>query len=149
MKSTFLLETWEIDLFANLAHMVKNSKQNVGRRMLDAADSAIKQVEKMRAAATPAAVEKPADKRCKLAVGETCIWCNSVGRAKPKAKGPPTCARCRQQFHRNVPWRILRGKRVHVLCVTAKHSCGHCSYEESNGELIEQCAACKAKDQTK
>lgn len=42
----------------------------------------------------------------------------------------------------------MRGFKLVSLTevVPAPTSCGYCSYEESDGELIEQCAKCKAAD---
>lgn len=76
-----------------------------------------------------ATLEKPEDKRCRLAVGEVCMFCNSVGRAKVKAKTAPVCYVCQKPFTRATgaephgrenPWRLLRGRRVHIACIHSK-----------------------------
>lgn len=52
-----------------------------------------------------------------LKPGEVCIYCGSVGKEKPAPKQKPSCSFCSKPFTRATPWRLFRGKRVHVACI--------------------------------
>jgi hypothetical protein len=57
-----------------------------------------------------------------LKPGETCLFCGHVGetpapKVKREPKKKPTCHRCDQGFTHATPWRIFRGKRVHIACL--------------------------------
>lgn len=62
--------------------------------------------------------------KCTLKPGEVCLMCGTVGvekvksEKKPRVKMHPTpvCWRCTKPFYRGTPWRLVRGRRVHVAC---------------------------------
>lgn len=48
--------------------------------------------------------------------GEVCLWCGSIGARKVKKSTKPECPTCHKPFTRDTPWRLVRGKRIHVAC---------------------------------
>lgn len=97
----------EVEAFRYLAMLVLHSKQNVGTAMKDAADVVKRITGGVRTI-------KPSEKG--LEPHEICLMCGSEGKPKRK-RTPPVCHICTDPFTRQTPWRILRGKRVHVLCL--------------------------------
>lgn len=54
-----------------------------------------------------------------LKPGEICLYCGSVGK-EPEKREPaqkPGCHYCQQPFTHKTPWRVYRGKRVHIACI--------------------------------
>jgi hypothetical protein len=71
-------------------------------------------------AATPLRKARKLKPSQTLKPGESCIYCGSVGdaQARPEPKHPkPKCSVCDQPFSRATPWRLLRGKRLHIACI--------------------------------
>lgn len=56
--------------------------------------------------------------------GECCLLCGRPYDPPKPAKQKPTCHTCGQPFTRATPWRLLRGKRVHVACIDQAHRRG-------------------------
>jgi hypothetical protein len=107
----YLYDADEAKTFANLAEMVLASKQNVGTLMREQAEMVRRLTTGTRRNLTPGSQLKP---------HEQCLLCGSVGvtpaKTKRVGKGKPKCWRCLQGFTRAKPWRLVRGKRVHVEC---------------------------------
>lgn len=103
----------QIAIILRLAIAIRDSRQSQRKEItLDATAVA--------AFLESAPKEKPADKEARLAVGETCLFCGSTGKAKPPKKEGPKCHICQQPFTRKTPWMLFRGQRRHVACFLKK-----------------------------
>lgn len=99
----------EVRVLRDLAIAVQKSKQNVGTRIKDLADSAAKITEGVRTIPARAKGLEP---------HEVCLYCGTVGKAKERPKSRrPVCDVCTQPFTRKTPWRLIRGKRRHKACI--------------------------------
>lgn len=107
-QSVYQLSYDQMRAVKTLALLVKNSKQQVGTQMKDAAEVVHRFTEKT----NELPVNQPG-----LEPGEVCLLCHSVGQGKKQPKGKPTCPHCTKPFTRGKPWRLLRGRRVHVSCI--------------------------------
>lgn len=112
------MKTYVIDadtqlLLSELAYLVLTSKQNVGQKMKTAATVAADKLDKLE----PVPAGRPYV-GCKLDIGEECLMCGAVGSKKRRAtKARPVCQACQEPFTRKTPWRLLRGRRLHIACI--------------------------------
>lgn len=109
----YLLTGDELRVLSDLAHAVCKSKQNVGQFIRDRGEASVKFLARFNYGRNQHELTP------KLRPGEVCLYCQSVGFEKKKhvAKKKAGCGFCSQPFTRKTPWRLLRGKRVHVACI--------------------------------
>lgn len=114
-RDSFTLTGDEINVLADLAHLTAHSKQSITRHLRDLGESAVKFLGELKPMTKAPAVTL---RGCKLKPGETCLMCGTEA-VKPERKKSkrPVCHVCSQPFTRATPWRLLRGRRIHVACI--------------------------------